>query len=198
MGDGEAEFSDGVEDLEKEADAVHRLDLDCRVIAVLVVGEEHAHGELAPPAGQGFGFFPDAFGNGGGEVDGLAGTGAGHEFADRFGLPLVGDGFEVGGADVEDIQHQIVGAEEEVGAQDVDGIGGEGSGDFGEEQRTVPSDENEFAGSLFGAGAPFEDGCQGAETVVLALLAVEGAEGFEVARDGGGGAVGRSKLPSNL
>ncbi len=183
----EVSLVDGVEEVVEEADAVEGLDFDGGAGGVEVVGDVGADGDGEAGFGAWFeevGFsFQVVFGfvvlglEDGGEGVGEAVAGGG-----------VGDGFEVGGADAEDVEDDVVGAGEEVCGEDVDLFGGEGAAEFFEEEGSVAGGEDEFGVAFVGLVCPFD--AVGVGGFFLLLGDEEVADGADLGFDFVGVAVG--------
>ncbi len=154
VGGIESGFIDGVEKIVEEADAVEGLDLDGGASGVEIVGNAGADGDGEAGFGAGFEKIDFPF-----EVVfrlvvlGLEDGGEGVDEA----IPRVGvrNRFEVSGANAEHIEHNVVGASEEVCGEDVDLFRGEGAAEFFEEEWAVTGRENEGGVAFVWVVGPF-------------------------------------------
>ena len=96
------------------------------------------------------------------EVDVLPREGSHQELLDGVHDALGFDWLKVSGADAEGVDDDIVvAADEDVGGEDIDLVGGEAAGDFCEQARAVVVDDGELAATLVGFGLPAEFGGRG-------------------------------------
>ena len=183
---------DGAEEVVEQTDAVEALDFDGGAVGVQVVADKGAEWDGDAVVGAGFEEICLATK----EFIGVVGFSQ-HDGFEGFEEALAGggggDGFEVGGADPEDVDHDAVGAGEEVGGEDVDLFGGEGAADFFEEEGFVAGCEDDFGVTFVGVIDPFDAGCAEVSFVIFPLE--EMADGSDLGDDvcglaeveGGGG-----------
>ena len=92
-----------------------------------------------------------------------------------------GDGLEVGGADAENVDHNRVGAREEIGGEDVDLLRCERAADFLQKQRPVAGGEDQFGVTLVGVVDPLD--AERARSGLLLLCLQEMPDGPDLGDD---------------
>jgi hypothetical protein len=185
VGDVVAEVADGFEDVVEEAEAVNGLEFDDGFVGGDGGVDEDALrdlGEHGFELGGGFFLGDDGFA----EVELGVEEGVVEVLFEAEAGVFGGDGCEVGVADAEGVEDKVVVAAVEVGAEDVDALGGEGAGDAGEELGAIPAGEGDFGAALFGEVFPGDDGQEAVGGVLLGEVDEEGAELAEVGDDGFG------------